>query len=332
MVITLHSGMWHTDFMASGTWQRMLQFCIRLVLEGVPVFMLVNGFLMFDKKFDGKKHLRRTLNVVLIILIWSVLMDLFFTLLEGKPLSIRSVARTVLNTSISDSHTGVLWFLQKLVVIYLVFPVLKHLYDTRFSLFTYLLAVLFVSTYTINFVSLLTNFTQSELLKSVLFFLNRYSVVFTDNIYIIYFMLGGFLYRNMDKLPHKLCMIAGAVCTLLSAVFGVAVSVHQGATFSVGYNYSQVFLFFTILGMFLLCSHLPLNNPRVNKVLASIGDNTMGIYLLHRMVIFGINRWVSVTTLPFLYRFAVSFGVLLISWGLTVLIRKIPKVSFLVKL
>lgn len=332
MVITLHNGTWHTDFMKTGNWSNALQFSVRLFCEPVPIFMLINGFLMFGKKLDSKKHIRRIVNTVLLILCWSVIMDVFFTLAEGNTLSFTGVIKSVLNTYISNSHTGVLWFLQKLVTVYLVFPVLKHLFDTNIKLFNYLLLVLVASTYAVNLVSLFSPLISSDLYASFLFFLKQYSVVFTTNIYLIYFMLGGFLLHHVDRLNHKCCIGFGLLSAVMVTVLGITISVSQGATCGANLNYSQIFLFFTIIGLFLLCSHIPLNNSVINKCLACIGDNTMGIYLLHRMVIWSVHKWIPISTPSLLLRLGLSCIVLLISLGITIIIRKIPKVSFLIKL
>jgi surface polysaccharide O-acyltransferase-like enzyme len=332
MVITLHNGTWHTDFVGTGNWVNLLQFSIRLVCEPVPIFMLINGFLMFHSKFDSKKHLQRIVNTVLIILCWSVIFDIFFTAMEGKPITIYGIVTSVLNTYIGNTHTGVLWFLQKLVVVYLVFPVLKYLYDTKYTLFKYLLLVLAVSTYSISLLSAFSTFIDSQLYSSFLFFLNQYSVVFTTNIYIVYFMVGGYLRRDMNNISHKRYISLGILSIVIITVLGIAISVYQGATCRIDLNYSQIFLLLTIMGLFLLCSHIPMNCSFVNKILASIGDNTMGIYLLHRMMISLVSRWLPAGSQSLLLRIALSLGVLLVCWGITVLIRKIPKVSFLVKL
>ena len=136
----------------------------------------------------------------------------------------------------------------------------------------------------------------------------------------------------MDHISKKRYYAIGLVSALIACVIGITISFYNGATYVNNFNYSQFFLMFTIVGLFFACSCIPLNNGFVNKLLASLGDNTMGIYLLHRLVITAIDKYVSVSTSPFVSRLAMSFVVLLISWGITVLIRKIPKVSFVVKI
>ena len=46
MVLSLHVPLWDVDFIATPTVSRAVQYALRLVSEGVPVFVAVNGFLL----------------------------------------------------------------------------------------------------------------------------------------------------------------------------------------------------------------------------------------------------------------------------------------------
>ncbi len=331
MIITLHNGTWRTDFMATGEVASLLQFCARLFCEGVPIFMLINGFLMLGKPFDLKKHVKRTVNVLVILLLWSVILEVAFCLIKGQPITVDGLLGSLLETTISRPQTGVLWFLHKLFVVYLLLPIIKHLYDTRPRLYDYLLLVLMLSTFITPLLSVFADILDSALLRSVIVFLNQYSLTVGSNVYVLYFMLGGYLYRHRDTLPRKTLIAVGAGAALVSCALGIIASVATGATYAAGFNYSQGFLMFTLVGAFLLCSRLPLRGRFPCALLASTGDNTMGIYLLHKIYIWGIDALGIIPT-TLLQRLGLSLVVFLLSWVTAVLIRKIPKASFLVKL
>ena len=144
-------------------------------------------------------------------------------------------------------------------------------------------------------------------------------------------MLGGYLRKNEARLPKKKLVLVGSVCAVVACAVGIFASYYKGVTYSANYNYSQIFLMFTIVGAFLVCSKIPFNNKFINKVLALIGDNTMGIYLLHQMVIVGLNRF-NPPTSSLILRLGLSLAVFVISLGITCIIRKIPKLSYIVKL
>ncbi len=331
-VITLHNSTWHTNFMDAGTVSSALQYGARLFCEGVPVFVLINGFLIFDRPYDGKKHWKRTLNILVILLLWSVILEVALTLISGEALTFSGVLTHLLETNINQKNTGVLWFLQKLLVLYLLFPVLKHLYDTHEKLFNYLLLALTVSTYGVALMSMVSGIFDVAVLKSLHFFLKQYALTVGPNTFVVYFMLGGYLKRNWDTLPKKKLVIAGGVCAVLSVAVGLGASFYTGATYPANFNYSQIFLLVTIVGIFLACSKIPFTNKYVNGVLTTVGDNTMGIYLLHQIVVRAMGAYPELPTDTLAWRLLWSLAVLAVSLGATCLIRKIPKVSYLVKL
>lgn len=58
MVVPLHTGPFHADFIQAPTASNFLQCTVRLMSEGVPLFFFVNGFLLLGASpFDAKKHL-----------------------------------------------------------------------------------------------------------------------------------------------------------------------------------------------------------------------------------------------------------------------------------
>ena len=47
MVISLHSFLWNTNL--DGSISHYIQYSLRLIMEGVPIFVFVNGFLVLGK-------------------------------------------------------------------------------------------------------------------------------------------------------------------------------------------------------------------------------------------------------------------------------------------
>ena len=71
MVISLHVPVWQCDFIRGGI-RCLPQYALRMLAEGVPLFMAVNGFLMFRRKsFDLRMHMRKIFRIFLLSLIWG---------------------------------------------------------------------------------------------------------------------------------------------------------------------------------------------------------------------------------------------------------------------
>lgn len=71
MVLSLHIGMWNYDFISSPHVTTYVQYLLRINMEGVYLFVLINGFLLFGKAFSLKKHLKKTLKIFGILVIWG---------------------------------------------------------------------------------------------------------------------------------------------------------------------------------------------------------------------------------------------------------------------
>lgn len=70
--------------------------------------------------------------------------------MSNEPLTISSLLRYILNTAVGSKYTGVLWLLQGLVAVYLIFPVLWHIYHEHYKVFAYI--VVFVCSYIFSIV------------------------------------------------------------------------------------------------------------------------------------------------------------------------------------
>ncbi len=77
-VLIYHGTLYEYDFLSGGS---LILYASRTVLSaGVPLFFLVNGFLLFGKSFDYMKHLIRTVKLLGAVLFWSVVQMIFLLL------------------------------------------------------------------------------------------------------------------------------------------------------------------------------------------------------------------------------------------------------------
>lgn len=336
MVITLHSSLWNTDFMKISNFQTLIQYSFRLVMEGVPLFMFINGFLIIDKNFDLKKHLLKTINIFIILYLWAFILTISCSFIQGVPMSFNLIVQNVLATKIGNKYTGVLWFLQKLIIIYLIFPVIKSLYDKNYDIYKYLFILLLISTFGINIIDLIIipikYITNIEIIDYIISFIGQLKVVITDNIFMVYFLLGGYVFKNKDEFSKNKYIFMGIVSTILAILYGIFMSKLIGNTYSNNYNYKEIFLLFTILGLYSLSTKIKITNENIKKIITSIGKNTMGIYLIHMIVITLINEYSLISNFNFPIRLLFSVIVLIISYLIAIAIRKIPKLSYIVKL
>ena len=136
MVISLHIPLWSDNFIESSSIPQIIQYAFRLISEGVPFFVAVNGFLMLQKKsFDMKLHLRKMGRIFGLFVLWAGILICVSFALWGVPeeLSSEQFIGYILDTKVGSPYTGVLWFLENLLGVYVVFPILWKIYQDDFG-------------------------------------------------------------------------------------------------------------------------------------------------------------------------------------------------------
>ena len=100
----------------------------------VPIFFMISGTLLLDRKFNKEKYIKRVLKYVLLIIIW----DIIYLVWEYFYLG---VTYDKLYKLIIDPYRAHLWFLYTILVLYIVQPILKTITVFSNSEVTFLIRV-----------------------------------------------------------------------------------------------------------------------------------------------------------------------------------------------
>lgn len=297
----------------------------------VPLFFTVSGSLSLPAPLNLKKSLCRSLQVLLLTVFWLVFSMLWVLLLRRESVSLSRFLFIV--SWLEVGYVQHLWFLPNFFFLCLMTPVLQTLRDANRRIYRFFLLVIFV-------------FTFGNALLSDVEYLLRWLLVpgyyygdreyfwfnnFFDYNYwyvFIYYTLGGFLMEHRETLrryrKHALCAIPVCVAALL--IFGLARSHVTGEVFDpIYYNYDDPFTLLLTVAVFVLMADL-----KPAGLLAafskSIARCSMGIYLVHWLLIeILLVYFPAVTGSNRLAPFT-GAGILLLSWGITLLGEKLPLV------
>lgn len=103
---------------------------------GVSLFFLVNGALLFNKPFDLKKHYKKIINMILVLLAWEIISAIYFTIMYRKDYmnyNVQDIISYLIGGVRWELPTGHFWFIIALISIYILFPLLKIVYDNPIS-------------------------------------------------------------------------------------------------------------------------------------------------------------------------------------------------------
>lgn len=337
MVIILHTIQFNFDFITTNNIKRYISFLIRIICEGVPIFVCINGFLIINKDFDLNKHLKKTLRIFVIMIIWCIVDIISIKLIKHENINIKAIVNNVLLTDITNKYTGPLWFLQNLIMLYLIFPVLKIVHDNCKKIYNYLFIVVAFFTVGMNFllnvITILQNITNFDI-KNFYVFLERYNPI-SNGSFIFFFMLGGYIFENKGILQikkYRVIPISIGILSILSAFgMGVIISKTSGKVVSGGFNYSTIFMMGIIIALFSIFCNYENKNYIHNKLIMDLGKNSLGIYLVHKVIIAIMNEYL-ITEGIIIGKIFQPFIVLIFSYIIVKIIKKIPMLHKIVEL
>lgn len=341
MVISMHIPLFFTDFINTHSINCFVQFGLRLISDGVLIFIFVNGFLLINKPFDLKKHIYKIIRMFFILLLWGTINVIIKSIIRQENLSITKIISEVLSLKLPHPYAGFLWFLQSLIGLYILFPLIKIVHDNNKKVYNYFAITIILFSVGINFVDimcqLIGNLINVNNLSSLV--LNNFNRInpYVNTMFLCYFILGGVVYEKRNIFENKknitIAVILGILSWIIAIIYGYAISKLLNKTYNDGYNYNQIFLMITVIGLYALSTlYKNKNNNFINRFITSIGKNTMGIYLIHSIILEITKKYVNVFSLHFYQRLIISIGVLICSWIISIGIMKIPKLNSIIKI
>ena len=289
----------------------------------VPMFFMVNGFLMFSKeKIDYKYSLIKILQLVKIIVLWNMIMILPVIILRHKLINpITQCLKSVLQ----QGYLWHFWFFGALILIYLLLPILHGLLKDRLMLHLIACIILGIICVGISVYSMIAGYSLVAYVPQTL-------RLWT---WLFFYLFGGLCQRinitdmltaNFNIYVHGgLLVIVAIINNIAIKKIGVFLTHTRIADYYYD-NFSSI-LFYTLIFTLLLRIKL---KDKASYIVQKLAPLTMGIFILHPLLLKGITSVINpqTTTVAIVIWFA-----LIISCGIaSAVIRQIPCVKELIKL
>lgn len=300
----------------------------------VPLFFLVNGYLLFKEEFNLKKHIYRIIRLILLTIIWAFILMFIYMIIKGRPINAKIIIESILRLDITWSM-NIFWFMGALVCIYILFPALKALFNTNKKAFIFFVITCSILTFGFiignHLLVLAKNSFHFNIPSIDTLFLTMFNPFRGMHGYtFVYFCIGGLLYAYEDYIlsikrqKRNLISIIGIIlcCTFLFLIGIYYTKVVDGKIYDVVWNgYDTIFTFFNSIFIYILC----LNFTKSNTFVTNISKNTLGIFFTHGIIIRLTQSWIK--TYPILCSFLVniiySFLIMIICLVICSFIKKI---------
>ena len=241
----------------------------------VPLFLMANGALLFHHSFDLKKHIKRTVQLLIAVTVWRILYYIITDLICPGSLDVlngRQILDYIFGYNLSDPLIPAdhFWYLYALIVIYLCFPVLKKIYDME----------------------------DKTLYRYVLWIALREALlpVGDPGSYLFYFMLGPLLHDRFyqsgkkNHIPLALLVIVAsfALLCLEKHLLGGGMT-EQWELWTA--SYSRLGTLGFSLGLYVLAAEI--RWPGRSRLIPFLSMRTMNIYCIHMILSFLWVLWID---------------------------------------
>ena len=313
--------------MSEGDWM-FESIAKNMLMWAVPVFLMITGALQLDpgrtltvRKLMTKYVKRVALALVVFTLIFTLL-DWAFDASYDESMPVVLVWLRNLFLGQSWAH---MWYIYLLIGLYLLLPFFRagwnHLDDAGKK---YLIIVLLVFNACVAMIDTLLQYTCGG---EVAF------GVYVWTIYPAYLFMGDWLMRHRMKLAPAI--ILTVICSAIIIIFTVwersvypLGSAETDTIFSFAYGYNSIFVVGQAAGAFSLMMHI---KAPAGRLVRMVDDCTFGIYIIHMIGIHLVMKWLGWN--PYMYGplafLMLAILLFIVSFALTWLIRKIPKIGLL---
>lgn len=264
----------------------------------VPLFMAVNGALMLNRPFDGKKHLKNTLVLFGQYVFWRAVTIILIGLYKGLDLSAYNLTTWVNVLVFLQDFPAVnvnhLWFMPMLICIYIWLPALHSLFrhlDDRGGIWLIapLMGILLIFCFLFEDLMLIqpvVPFFDAAKLGGWQLFLPLSGTRYCSMLF--YFLMGGLLVKYSEKVLRV--PVGACICSVIAALVLLYLEWRLNSSYS-GETYDNVFLSYDNLPCVLLTASVfilalrcedKLSGDNVpGRILKAVGSNTMSVYYLH---------------------------------------------------
>ena len=342
-VVMYHSTTVPYDFNQSA--YECVNYFIRAILSTcVPLFFFANGYLLINKKFDLKKHLKKTVRLIILTFVWGAINLLFIMRIENEWLTVKEFFDALWTWK--QGWINHFWFMGALVCIYLFFPLIKMAYDNNAKTLLYWVTLCVILAFGNEIICMCATMYKYFIAGDRQYVVTNYFNMFHPlrGLYVhtlAYFGIGCLVGSNKSMIDTK--VVTSRICakpvlyTLLCistcclGLWGVFSSKVIGTVWN---GYDTAFTLVNVCIIYLLSVRYTYRsgNP-LCKLIRTISCNTFGIYVLHEIFLHLLNR-LGIKSFAFMQNYISNLiyaaVIMLICTGISLAMKKIPIIKKLV--
>lgn len=292
----------------------------------IPLFFMVNGYLMFRKeqiplKYVGKKVIR----ILSVCFCWEALHGMAYFLYYRQ---FRNVFESFVLDFFQKGLFFHFWFMGALIILYICMPFLRRLYDHSQKIYIGILLCLGGICVLIDIIMIVTK--------------NQFVLNIPQNLrlwyWLFYYMLGGLVSKKKEKIIEWISRISWKVKTIILVTNIFIVILWQKIIGYVVVNHYVIESFYGCIPVIVLATIifmyiLEIKSFKYDKVVTYLAGLSMGIYIVHPFLLAILKKFVpAFVEGNFITNILFWILTVVISGIVSAVIRAIPYVRELIKL
>ncbi len=203
MVIIYHFSRIPSDIIETQSYSTYFNLFLKSILSTcVPIFFFVNGLLLLNKEtIDIRKHITKIARIVALTVLWGFITLVVLQYIRREMLPFSEIIRG--SWFLKQDWNNHLWFLQALVVVYILYPLIHTVYHTNKKIFYFFFACVVLFTF--------GNIIIEQIATTISYFSNKFMNTnfqlnyfthfnpFTEFHAYTMFLIDKKLYNNLDE-------------------------------------------------------------------------------------------------------------------------------------
>lgn len=254
---------------------------------GVPLFVILTGYLMFDRNYEDNTYLQKYIMRNLLPLItayefWNITWNILrYTHVVENPQKWSTIIKAAL---FMGDTLSALWYLPMTIALYLGMPILSiAVHKITLSSYQKLLFIALILSGTIipSFIPLFSLFGHTPSIHSVLKMNIFGASVWGESVWMIYLLSGYAIYKGILKFIKTSVLSVLGIILPIGIMYGIKYSGHHVQ------HYDFVLVVLLSISTFELLTRgeqLLQSNSVLCALITSISKISFGVYMLHIFV------------------------------------------------
>lgn len=256
--------------------------CFAFGRLGVPLFLMITGYLLLDRHYDEavikRFWTKKWLNLLACTGIWFLIYEVFlFATGRGTADPVKLIQELVITKNIDLPQT---WYMGMILAVYILIPFVAiaiNSVDKKLLLFPFI--IFFVYEFGRETLDSFIEFIKPEYMMNTQFVSG-----FSGGVWGIYVVTGYLLKKGILKKINNIILIMGLLVSLVVLFVFMMTQTFFGTISSLYVWYDNIFVFTGSLMLFELLSRIPDLKGTGYKLIRFVAKYTFPVFLTHSMI------------------------------------------------